>query len=310
MMPVTPSRLVRPIQEADQRVILAALNEALAEVPYCAPFTAASLQEQLYAANPPSLHGVRFQHFARFAAWRARSLEGVIDAAIGLDSESVDLPDYLPSGLVRFFMLVDHSERAPEIAAALLAAAEQFWRSAGVGQVKAFHHSTGYPNFQAGLGALPGDWSTEVRALTNTGFQFTDRFFCLCRPLANLVEETTPLAHLSLVYGGTPTDRTYQIYRRTDWLGMARVVTFNLEGAIGGHRLAKLLHLEVDAPWRGRDIGKWLVKRIINDCTTRGFGQLLVHVAQNRHEAISLFTQLGFVEENYRGYSFAKALTA
>jgi ribosomal protein S18 acetylase RimI-like enzyme len=159
------------------------------------------------------------------------------------------------------------------------------------------------------LGALPGDWTQEIRALTGAGYQFTERYYCLARPLANPVEETTPVAELSLVYGGTASDRLYQLYRRTDWVGMAHVVAIPLEGALGGHRLAKLLHIEVDHAWRGRNIGKWLVKRIINDYTLQGYSQLVIHPAHNRHIAVSLFNQLGFLEENYRGYSLEKILT-
>jgi GNAT superfamily N-acetyltransferase len=310
MMPVAPSLLVRPLHEDERRIVAAALNQLFAETPYSAPLHPAAVHEQLLAANPPSYHAVRWQGFARLAAWRARQLQGFLDAAVGFDSESPDLPDYRPLGLLRFFHIVAPAERADEVARALLQAAEQFWQRAGVGHIKAFHHSTGYPTFQAGLGALPGDWSTEVRALTSAGYQFTERFYCFSRALADPVEEMLPQGELSLVYGGTPTDRTYQLYRRTDWVGQARVVVINLEEAIGGHRLAKLMHMEIEPAWRGLDIGKWLVKRIINDYTMQGFSQLIAHVAQHRHVAVSLLTQVGFLEENYRGYTLEKALSA
>jgi GNAT superfamily N-acetyltransferase len=309
MLPVAPSLLVRPLQEGDRLLVAHALNDALAEAPYSTAFNVATLQEQLVSANPPSLHPVRWQRHQRLAAWRARRLEGFIDLAVGLDGENADLPDYPPFGLLRFFHLVERSERTDEVAAALLDAAEEFWRRNGVGYIKAFHHSTGYPNFQAGLGAVPGDWNEEVRALTNAGYQFTERFYCLSRPLADPVEEITPVAGLSLVYSGSHTDRRYQIYRRTAWVGMARVVDIYLDGAIGGHRLAKLMHIEIDPAYRGQDIGKWLVKRIINDCTMQGCSQLVAHLSQNRHIAISLLNQLGFLEENYRGYTLEKSLS-
>lgn len=310
MMPVAPSLLVRPLRMDERPAIAAALNAALSEIAFCTPFNQATIQEQLYAANPPSLHPVQWQSLERLAAWRARKLEGFIDAGVGLDAESLDQPDYEPLGLLRFLLLVEPSERRAEVAASLLETAEAFWRRHGVGRVKAFHYSTGYPNFQAGLGALPGDWSDEIWALTGAGYQFTDRFYCLSRPLADPVEETAPAAELSLVYGGTASDRSYQLYRRTDWVGMARVVAIPLEGALGGHRLAKLLHIEVDPAWRGRNIGKWLVKRIINDYTLQGYSQLVAHLAHDRHIAVTLFSQLGFLEENYRGYTLEKTLTA
>jgi ribosomal protein S18 acetylase RimI-like enzyme len=149
-----------------------------------------------------------------------------------------------------------------------------------------------------------------MRALTSAGYQLTERFYCLSRTLEEPVEEVLPGAELSLVYGGTAEDRTYQLYRRTDWVGSARVVTVRLESAAGLLRLAKLLHIEVDPAWRGMDIGKWLVKRIINDCTLQGYPQLLVYAPHSRQIAVALFNQLGFVEENYRGYTLEKTLTS
>lgn len=310
MMPVMPSLLIRPLQGDERNLIADALNAALADMPFTRPFNTAELYEQLYSPNPPSLHSVRWQQCQRIAAWRARRLEGFIDVATGFDSESQERPEYNPVGLLRFFLLLDQSERTDTVAAALLEAAEQFWQTHRVGYVKAFHHSTGYPNFQAGLGAVPGDWSTEVRALTSAGYHFTDRFYCLTRPLATLVEETMPLAQLSVVYTGSAADRIYQLYRRSEWVGMARVVTIHLEGAIGGHRLAKLVHMEIDPTWRGQNIGKWLLRRVINDSTIQGCSQLVAHVSHLQSVALSLMTQLGFMEEDYRGYSLEKALTA
>src|SRR4029079_9822480 len=104
----------------------AALNEALANAPFSSPFNPATVQEQLISANPPSLHSVRWKRHQRLAAWRARRLEGFIDVAVGLDSDSVDLPDYQPLGLLRFFYLVERSERAAVVTTALVEAAEEF----------------------------------------------------------------------------------------------------------------------------------------------------------------------------------------
>lgn len=308
MMPVAPSLLLRPLQGDERHIIGEAINTVLAETPFCTQLDPAALYEQLYAPNPPSLHRVQWQRFERIGAWRARRLEGLIDAAVGLDSDNIDSPDYAQLGLLRFFLLVDRSERSDEVAQSLLAAAEEFWRNNGVGHIKAFHYSTGYPMFQAGLGAIPGDWDQEVRALTAAGYYFVDRYYCLARALIDPVEETIPVAQLSLVYSGTSSDRNYQLYRRADWIGTARVVAFNIEEAVGGHRLAKLMHLELDPAWRGQDIGKWLLKRIINDYTLQGYSQLIAHVPSQQHVAVSLLTQAGFIEENYRGYSLEKTL--
>jgi GNAT superfamily N-acetyltransferase len=201
------------------------------------------------------------------------------------------------------------SENVDEVATALIERAEAFWRQAGVGYIKACHFSTGYANFQAGLGALPGEWADLIRVLTSHGYQFCERFYAMSRTLSEPIPELLPLADLNLVYNGAAYDRTYQLYQRIAWVGMARVVRFCVAQAEGEQRLAKLLDLQIDPQWRGQNIGKWLLRRVINDATLQGYQQLLVHVPFSRHAAISLFNQQGFAELNYRGYTLEKTLT-
>lgn len=304
MIPVAPSLLVRAFQPDEAPLLLAALNARLADTPYSNPMA----EDELASATPTSFYPVRWQRQERLCAWRARQLEGFMDLAVGHDSESLDRPEYQPIGLLRFLLLNQAGENVDEVAGALIERAEAFWRQAGVGYVKAFHYSTGYANFQAGLGALPGEWSDAIRVLTTHGYQFCERFYGMSRPLMEPIPEILPLADLNLVYSGTANDRTYQLYQRIAWVGMARVVRFCLARAEGEQRLAKLLDLQIDPQWRGQNIGKWLLRRVINDATLQGYHQLLVHVPFSRHAAISLLNQQGFAELNYRGYTLEKTL--
>ena len=219
MIPVTPEISVRPLQPDENEVVGSAVNGILSSTPYSMPMDAAMLHTQLYQPNPPTIYPVRMQRHARLCAWRAGRLEGFLDAAVGLDSDSLRLPDYQPFGLIRFLILPTKVELVNDVAVALLAAAEQFWRQAGVAHVKAFHMSTGYPAFQAGVGVLPGDWPEHIRVLTTSGYYFVDRFYALRRPLDLPVEEVLPMTGLSLIYRGTPADRTYQLYRRAEPIG-------------------------------------------------------------------------------------------
>lgn len=305
MMPVPPDLLVRPLQPAEEPLVLPALNEVLQPSQHSRPFDEILFQSQLNGPDPPALYPVRWQRHARLCAWRARRLEGFIDAAVGHDHESLDRPEYQPIGLIRFMFLSAPDELSGAVARALLQAAEHFWRTAGVGYVKAFHYSTGYPNFQAGLGALPGEWATVLRVLMAEGYQFCERFYALSRPLGDPIAELTPLADLNLLYSGVRGDRTYQLYRRIDWVGMARVVSLTQYSP----PIAKVIDLRIDPQWRGLNIGKWLLRRLINDATLQGDRELLAHVPYSRHEAISLFGQQGFTELNYRGYTLEKTLT-
>jgi GNAT superfamily N-acetyltransferase len=315
MIPVSPAITLHSLENAAAEALARFIGPRLVATPYSAPVDTAMVQREVLADAPPVVFPVRWQRHHRLGAWRAGRLVGFLDAAIGLDSESLDRPDYQPLGLIRFLALPERAELAPEVATALLDAAQLFWQEAGVAHVKAFHLSTGYPSFQAGAGLLPGDWGEQVRALTGAGFHLRERFYCLYRPLAEPHEEVTPAADLSLVYRGGPRDRRYELYyRRIDWVGRARLVhtraaAKDAEDATDCLPIAYLPDLYIDPKWRRQDIGKWLLRRLINDATLQGDAQMVVHLAQHHHAAMNLFVQQGFQELSYRGYSLEKALT-
>lgn len=310
MIPFAPELTIRPVDAGDVERLLPLLASHLAQTPYCTALEAATVVEQILAPDPPTVFPVRWLQRSQLGAWRARQLVGFVDVAVGHDSESLARSEYRPLGLLRFMALPQDPSLATEVAAALLEAAEHFWRTQGVGYVRAFHISTGYPVFQVGAGILPGNWHHHMRALTAAGFQLCERYYCLYRPLARPLEEVTPLALLSLVYQGNARDRTYQVYRRTDWVGRARMVRAVVDEPRGGSMsVAYVADLYVDVPWRQQDIGKWLLRRLINDATLQGYVQMVVHLAHGWHAAMNLFIQQGFQELDYRGYTLEKVLT-
>jgi GNAT superfamily N-acetyltransferase len=339
MIPVlSPSLLIRPLRIDETPLVGHAINSLLRNTPYSTPMEETELKDQLLHSQPPTLYQARWQRHLRLCAWRAGELEGFLDAATGFDQESLDLPEYRPIGLLRFLVLPGKPELLQEVTTALLSAAEDFWRGAGIGYVKAFHMSTGYPSFQAGLGVLPSDWTAHIRVLTGADFRFCERFYCLRRALDQPLEEVTPLAQLSVVQRGKLNDRHYQVYRQTEWIAAARITNLILtsthlrEQMRTGQayaqmrageaytemraseeertvRVANLVDLRVAPEWRQKDIGKWLLRRVINDAIMQGYHQMLVHVPHRAHVAFNLFNQIGFQEENYRGYTLEKALT-
>lgn len=342
MIPVlSPSLLIRPLRIDEASLVGHAINELLRKTPYSTPMEETEIKDQLLHSQPPTLYQAKWQRHLRLCAWRAGELEGFIDAATGFDQESMDRPEYRPIGLLRFLVLPGKTELIQEVTTALLTAAEDFWRNAGIGYVKAFHMSTGYPSFQAGLGVLPGDWTTHIRMLTGADFRLAERFYCLRRALDQPLEEITPLAQLSVVQRGRLTDRHYQVYRQTEWIASARITNLTLthaplaeptrfgarsdepvrfmaqfdepvrsvEEAKRTMRIANLVDLRVATEWQRRNIGKWLLRRVINDAITQGYHQMLVHVPHRAHLALNLFNQVGFQEENYRGYTLEKELT-
>jgi GNAT superfamily N-acetyltransferase len=212
--------------------------------------------------------------------------------------------------LIRFLALPDRREWVTPVAAALFEAAQSFWQETGVAYVKAFHISTGYPSFQAGAGILPSDWGVLVHVLTSVGFVFCSRYYCFARRLVEPIEEVVPFPDLGLVFRGDWKNRRYEIYyRRVELVAQARVVRLSIQGEDGLMPIARVVDLYVDPDWRHKDIGKWLLRRAINDATHQGDVQMIVYLSQQYHAAHNLLIQQGFQELNFRGYTLDMSLT-
>jgi ribosomal protein S18 acetylase RimI-like enzyme len=315
MIPAAPVVTIHPLEEEQSAALVRLIGPEVAVTPYTMPLDEATVRREILTDAPPTVFPVRWQRHLRLGAWRGGTLIGFLDAATGHDTESLDLPEYQPVGLIRFLALPERGDLASEVGAALLDAAQGFWEQTGVGFVKAFHLSTGYPCFQAGAGLLPGDWGLQVRALTAAGFHLRERYYCLYRALGEPQEEVTPAADLSLVYRGTRHDRRYEVYhRRVEWVARARLVRAPLVMGEAARQaqvepVAYLPDIYVDPKWRRQDVGKWLLRRLINDALMQGYGQMVLHLAHHHHAAMNLFVQQGFQELSYRGYSLDKVLT-
>jgi GNAT superfamily N-acetyltransferase len=310
MSPITPTLMVRVLQPEEISDALVLVNPLLVQAPYSAPLDEAAARQQWFDDTPPTLYSVRWQRRQVLGAWRAGQLVGFIDVATGLDRDSVTEPDYRTLGLLRFLVLPERQELTGETARALLQAAEQFWRAGGVGYVKAFHISTGYPQFQAGAGCLPADWLGHVQVLTARDYLLQDRYYCFYRDLDTpLLEETVPQTAISLALRGTAEDRQYLIFfRRTELIAEARLVWRPAQPAERRGGIAYIARWHVDDRWRNQKMGRWLLRRMINDVTQRGLWRLVVHVHAQHAAAMNLLAQHGFVEHNYRGYGLEKTL--
>lgn len=310
MIPLAPATTVRTLTHDDAEALAALLNPLVALVPYSAELDPATIRREIMADQPPTVYPVRWQQGCQFGAWRAGQLVGFADAAVGVDRDNLHLPDYQPLGLIRFLVLPERAELVGEVAQALFQALLRFWQQTGVAHVQAYHISTGYPSVHLGAGILPGDWGDQVRSLTEQGFQLTDRYYCLQRGLPEQFEEFVPLQDLSLAPRGRPGERIYHIYfRRTDWVAQARVVGKRIARQQDPRRIAYVTELRVHPQWRQQNIGRWLLRRIVNDASLEGYHELVVHLNSRQHAAMNLFVQHGFSELNYRGYSLEKTLT-
>jgi ribosomal protein S18 acetylase RimI-like enzyme len=311
-LPFTPALFTRPLTQDDLGAARDLLNRMMATSIYSRALTMEEVSEQLLTDSPPCFLPVRWQKHSVFAALRVGQMVGLIDVAVGLDSDSAEMPDYQPLGLLRFWALPTDQTILDETAAALLAAAESFWRRSGIGLVKAYHLSTGYPQWQGGLGLAPADWTEQIRLLTGSGFRYTDRYYCFVRTIREeLFEESAPQSGLTLVFRGTRLDRRYQLFfRRTELIGEARVIRRAVQTEGSTMQIAHLIHWEVDLRWRNQHLGRWMLRRIINDAAQQAIDQVILFVQIQQAAAINLLAQHGFVEHPYRGYVLERALRA
>ena len=309
MIPIMPGLSVRPIRQADYPATAELVSKLLRATPYSNDYDESSFQREVCSPDPPTVYPVRWQRHLQLGAWRAGELVGFLDLASGHDSDSHDLPDYQPNGLIRFLALPEREDIVNDVSHLLFDRAKQFWKAAGVGYVKAFHVSTGYPSFQSGAGVLPGEWNRHVRVLTTAGFQFVSRYYCLHRTLETPLEESVPAAAMSIAFRGPQHDRTYEIYhRRTEWVGRARCL-LHRERRPDAESFAYLAHFEIASQWRRQNVGRWMLRRVINDATLSGVPEIATHVSQEHGAALNLLAELGFQELNYRGYTLEQSLS-
>lgn len=311
-LPIVPAIVVRELAPEDVEAARHLINLACLGSIYSRPMTTAEAADQLLGERPPTLLPVRWRNHAVLLAVRVGEPVGLLDVGVGLDSDSPERPDYQPLGLLRFFALPADEALRNDVARCLMTAADTYWRRHGVAVVKAYHPSTGYPNWQGGFGLLPSDWTEQVRWLTDDGFRYIDRFYCFfCTLRQELLEESVPQSGLTLAFRGSAEDRRYQVFfRRTELIGEARIVQCFVEAEGRSLRIAHLAHWEVDPPWRNHHIGRWMLRRILNDAAQQALDQVIVFVRIRQAAAINLLTQHGFVEHPYRGYVLEKTLQA
>ena len=213
MIPIVPSLSVRPLDASDHPAAAELISEWIGAAPYSRPLDQAAFEREVCADEPPVVFPASLQRHQQFGAWRAGQLIGFLDCAVGRDSDSLDLPEYYPLGLVRFLALPQRQDLINDVVEALFSLAQGIEEN-GIGYVKAFHIGTGYPSFRA-AGILPGDWA-DTCALTMLGFRFLTRYYCLRRCCTSRWK-AVPMADLSVAFRGAGGSHISALPPRTDW---------------------------------------------------------------------------------------------
>lgn len=300
--------VLRRLYPTDSGQMLALIRPALATTPYCSRMSDPALQRACFAVQPETVHEVRWFGQQVLGLLRDDHLHGFIDIGLGFDDESLGQSGEKPLGLLRFLALPPEFPFALHVGRQLLDAADAYWRQAQISRVRAFAYGLGYADFQGGTGLLPGSWAEHRRLLEEKGYVATDRYYCFRYPLRQSVKEPLPEAALSFVPTATADARVYQLFDGPKRAAFAR---FSLRDVIrpqGERPVAYLSHLRVEEPWRQKGLGRWLLRRLLNDATLLGCREMCVHISQRNRIALRLVSVLGFEETDYRGYGFEKRL--
>ncbi len=309
MTVMAPALAVRPLGSDDIEAARAFVNGTLSSAPFTVPLDAADARAQWVQEPPPTHYEMRWQHHDRLCAWRAGEVVGFLDVATGHDSDHFDAPEHPPHGLLRLLALTSRAQLAEEAFSRLMEAADDFWRLRGASELHAYPIGGGYPNIQAGAGILSGDRDAIVRQLTAHDWRLSRRYYALLRPSGAPIEEEIPAADLSLVQQRLSEGRNYLVYhRRVELVASAKVVGMNLDMAGTAARVAHIINIHVDEDWRNRNLGKWLLRRLLNDAALQGFQEVIAFLPNTLPNAVALFVQQGFNEINYRGYSLERTL--
>ncbi len=300
---------VRLLFHTDSRAIASLLLPVLQRTPYCREMGDAEILAQCFEPEPPTVHESHWIRHQVLGAFRRGRLVGFADLGMGYDPGTLHRMGDTPVGLLRFLALPDDHVLAAQVAQVLLAEAETFWRMEGIQEVRAFSFGTGYPAFQFGAGILPAAWEDHLRQLHRAGYRLHTRYTCLRRPLRAPLREPLPRPVGELWIQDASPERRYQIFSpESARIAMARLALGRVFLPAEANPVAYLHDLTVVEHQRGQGLGRWLLRRMVNDATLLGCREMVVHVAHDNQIAWRMLVHHGFEELPYRGYSLVKTL--
>ena len=309
----------RILYPPDSHQMYGLLTADLAKASYTCPMDDNAIQTHCFQPEPPSLHLVRWMGHQVFGVLAEEQLLGFIDVGVGFDHATQHLMDDRPLGLLRFLALPQDYALSGQVARLLLQTAETYWREQSVRRVRAFSLSTGYPTYQLGVGILPSTWEDHHRWLNRADYRPVERFYCLAYPLQRLVREEVPAGVYTLYPQFDEIGLRYQLYEGDEMrIAATRMIERRVHGTPtvregisepqNDNPVAGLVELIVASGWRNRGIGRWLLRRMINDAYLRGNCSLVGFVGHTNEAGLGLCRKVGFEEMAYRGYTLEKKL--
>jgi len=296
---------VGPLREDELPDVVALYNTAITDVPLSYPVDADTFS-RLGLRNEA---GTRYRthlgvdRTGWLVARRGGQVVGFLHVCIGADYDDRARDEAFQRGIIRFLVFLPSEVEA---GTALLAAADSYFRQQQVDEIRAFHFSTGYPFYHAGIGLCPGQHDHVMRALATAGYRLTDRFFCFTRWLSGLVPEQTPRIPIRLEFKKQAGDIHLRVYDGYKPFGILKLAPLEAYSDYVGHLVAYIASLRLDEPYRHKGIGRWLMQRALNWLWTKGYREVALHVNHANVPAQSLYRQVGFAELAFRGYTFER----
>lgn len=334
MIPIVPDITTGELLPQHAAELAELLNRATRTIDHCAMFNSASAIADVL--HNESFHPGSEGHISSrqcMGAWQAGRLIGFMDAAVTsafndaqpvLSSPTGVLPQQnainVYHGIIRTLLLPDSVQLAGEVKQLLLDDIEVRWREGGIRSVLAFLPHGGYQQIQAGIGVLPAQWREHFRLLTESGYHLKERYRAMERTLDGFIEEIYPEIPVSVETRNTTRGWDCELYyRRINRIGRISLSGLVLEATLDNERpqspptdpgipVAVINELHIDSEWRNQHLGKFLLRKAINDAQHRGYKAMLMYLQQESHRGWSLLAQQGFQELEYRGYSFEKSL--
>ncbi len=298
---------ITPLRQRDLAAVTELFNRTTASLPYYRPLTPEQFRRWVLLNDGAPDADLAVDGEGWLVANQGGHTVGFVHCTVGRTAGQA--PE-VREGFLRLLLLLSSVD--PQVANALLAAAEAYFMARGVVHVAAFHIRTGYPCYLAGRGVLAGHAFEVMEALGRAGYRIGQRWLLYERLFGGHVPERLPAwPRLSLQFDEVgPQAFTLLVFSGYELVAELNCILLPELSAYSGVPTASLRRLYVQEPYRRQGVGRWLLLRCLNELATRQVQRLVADINHADAPAQALLLHLGFTELPLSGYSYEKSLAA
>ncbi len=298
---------IAPLRQREVAAVTELFNRTTAALPYYRPLTPEQFRRWVLLNDGAPDADLAVDGDGWLVANQGGHTVGFAHCTVG---RTADQTPEVRQGFLRLLLLLAPVD--PQVANALLAAAEAYFVAREVTHVAAFHVRTGYPCYLAGRGVLPGHAFEVMEALARAGYRIGQRWLLYERLFGRHVPEPLPAwPRLRLQFDEVgPQAFTLSVFSGYEFVAELNCVVLPELSEYSGVPTASLRRLHVQEPYRRRGIGRWLLLRCLNELATRQVQRLVTDINHADAPAQGLLLHLGFTELPLSGYSYERLLSA